>query len=438
MFPFRRTRLGAFALILAIGTVPGVAADPPKAKSPKDILDRIGNLNKIATEKLESDIRAVVKAADQKARTDPIAAAEILKSGIAKLEADQLLEKARRESLLRMLKNRIETVQANAKVEAITGAKLQDEMTKQSLSKLSKEEEQVRAGVAKVLDLLKDGKFNEARQASDEIAKAFPNNTGAIAAQVTSNAMQQIAAVKNVKSEKDKGWLAAMNAIDKASTLPLGDIEYPKDWKEKSKLRKQSTLMPMTAKERAIITALGSLVNVNIKGDTTLEQALTYLSELTGQTFLIDKAALEDLGITYETPVAALKVNMVSLRTVLRKLLNDQGLTYIVKDEAIQITSIAKAKETLTTRVYYIGDLFPSYGGPGDPYQNFFGPGIDIAAKVQAIASIIDIIQTSIDPTSWQINGGPGQISFYAPTMSLVIKQTAELHMAISSSNLFR
>ena len=45
------------------------------------------------------------------------------------------------------------------------------------------------------------------------------------------------------------------------------------------------------------------------------------------------------------------------MRTLLKKVLSDVGLTYIVKDNVIQVTTPEIAKQTLTTRTYYMGDL---------------------------------------------------------------------------------
>ena len=44
------------------------------------------------------------------------------------------------------------------------------------------------------------------------------------------------------------------------------------------------------------------------------------------------------------------------------------------------------------------------------------------------------IIVTSIDPDSWEQRGGPGTIRYYAPTRSLVIRQSAEVHTMVKGS----
>ncbi len=42
--------------------------------------------------------------------------------------------------------------------------------------------------------------------------------------------------------------------------------------------------------------------------------------------------------------------------------------------------------------------------------------------------SIIDLITSTIQPTTWDTVGGPGSISFYWPTLDLVFAQTEEAH----------
>ena len=55
--------------------------------------------------------------------------------------------------------------------------------------------------------------------------------------------------------------------------------------------------------------------------------------------------------------LAGVNIKRATLRTVLRRILGDVNLAYIVKDEAIQVVTPARARETLSTRTYYVGDL---------------------------------------------------------------------------------
>ena len=106
------------------------------------------------------------------------------------------------------------------------------------------------------------------------------------------------------------------------------------------------------------------------------------------------------------------------MRTVLHKVLADLGLTYIIRNEAIQVVSPAMAKQMMVTKTYYIRDLLP--GGWG-----FF-------SAVQA-AQLIDMIQSTVEPQSWKANGGDGTIVYDPITRALVVRQNAEFHSVLSS-----
>jgi len=47
---------------------------------------------------------------------------------------------------------------------------------------------------------------------------------------------------------------------------------------------------------------------------------------------------------------------------------------------------------------------------------------------------LIDLIQTTIAPESWAVNGGKGTMMFYQPQNLLVVRQTAEAHEQLGST----
>ena len=47
---------------------------------------------------------------------------------------------------------------------------------------------------------------------------------------------------------------------------------------------------------------------------------------------------------------------------------------------------------------------------------------------------LIDLITNTIEPDSWEVNGGRGRIMFYAPLNVLVIRQTGEVHHQIGGT----
>jgi hypothetical protein len=122
----------------------------------------------------------------------------------------------------------------------------------------------------------------------------------------------------------------------------------------------------------------------------------------------------------------------MALRTVLRKFLGEYGLTYIIKDEAIYVTTAKRAREMMVTRVYYLGDLVAGVGTFGGGAT--WGPVIAREQMLENAKFITQLITSSIDPDSWSERGGGGSVTFHEPTMSLVIRQSAEVHAMIKGS----
>jgi hypothetical protein len=258
----------------------------------------------------------------------------------------------------------------------------------------------------------------------------------------------------------------ASRDIERSAILPGGDFEFPKDWKERTKGR--TATVKLSDKEKSILKSLSSPISVNFK-NSKLEDVLEYLRTYTGQNIIVDTDALKDVEASYDTPIT-LKGNNLSVRTVLRKVLADVGLTYIIQNELIRATSAQKAKDTMVVRAYYIGDIIANWGlinglGSGPPLPvnpvpqvqpgwvgfGALGGAVQVAPAIapaapqaqsilnmQNVKAIIEMVENSVDSTSWRTNGGNGTISFHAASMSLLIKQSAEVHAMLGSGGVLR
>ncbi|MEX0718462.1 MAG: hypothetical protein WD066_17850 [Planctomycetaceae bacterium] len=56
------------------------------------------------------------------------------------------------------------------------------------------------------------------------------------------------------------------------------------------------------------------------------------------------------------------------------------------------------------------------------------------AAVPPAASELIDLIETTVAPDTWAVNGGQGTISYWRPGMALVIRQTGEVHHQIGGT----
>jgi hypothetical protein len=210
--------------------------------------------------------------------------------------------------------------------------------------------------------------------------------------------------------------------MDKSSLPIIGDMEIDLNRSKIARERAKKLKMQITGKERAILDALNRPVTVRFQ-DSKFQDVIEHLSTLTNQPILLDKQALKDADIDYDTPVS-LNVKGLSLRTVLRQVLGGFGLTYVVKDEIIHVVSTERARKMMTVRAYSVADLV-RIGGLNELR---FGPGAGNFQMMQSVTQLIDMIQGMADPESWKANGGEGTVIFDAATMSLAVRQSAEVH----------
>jgi predicted RNA-binding protein Jag len=219
-----------------------------------------------------------------------------------------------------------------------------------------------------------------------------------------------------LEEQRKQGFLAIQVEVEKIAIAPSGDIEFPRNWRELTMKRQQ---INVTEKEKKILKALDTPIDIDLK-DSTLQAVLGYLNDKTGLNLDVPKLILEERSITYQTPVSVSLKN-VRVKTVLKKVLSDVGLTYTIAKESVVITTEERAKEMLSTRTYYIGDLIGHTG------QRLGGLN-NLTATMLAVNDIIGVLIGTVEPQSWWVNGGPGTIAFDPKSMSLVVKQTAEVH----------
>jgi hypothetical protein len=345
-------------------------------------LEQIKRLNRVAAQKTESDIRDLAKEAASVIKTDPSMALEVLEAAQKTVKEDTVLSDAQRDSLNRLLNTYIRDAKA-------AGGKIE----------VREKDAAVRKEVAR------PRQDDEGSQRTREIAERL-NRT-----------RDSLRESRDLRNKQTRGLTAAERDVG-SSAIPSGeDIKFPKNWPEL--VRTRSKGVPMTKAEKALMKALESTIDANFD-NIRFEDVIKYLEDKAGITILMDKLALEQQAVTYETTVK-FRARKVSMRTVLRRILADHGLTYYIKDEAIQVTTPDKAREVMSVRTYYIGDIVSLI--------NFdLGPVLNQQQVLDNAKRIIDMIQTQIEPDSWSVNKGAGTIFFEPSKMVLVVKATAEVH----------
>jgi hypothetical protein len=133
----------------------------------------------------------------------------------------------------------------------------------------------------------------------------------------------------------------------------------------------------------------------------------------------IDAKALDDIGVATDSPVTV-NLTGVSLRSALNLILRQLGLVFTIHDEVLLITTPdQRDSEYLTVEVYDVADLVACRDEKGQPLDDY--------------DTVIELITTQIEPTSWDAVGGPASIS-PAPLGSakaIVVTHHSEVHYRI-------
>ena len=145
---------------------------------------------------------------------------------------------------------------------------------------------------------------------------------------------ESLAAVRSIRNERDRRYILAMREVVRSSMPVVGDIEFPADWKEKTKRRTRKLL---TEEEKKLIKALNTPITTTIK-DKPLQGVIEYLEKTTGLHFEMDKAALDQLMLNYESLVSG-TANNISMRGFLKKFFGDIGLTYVIRSGKLIVTT---------------------------------------------------------------------------------------------------
>tara|TARA_R110000850_G_scaffold77904_37_gene168867 strand:- start:3587 stop:4885 length:1299 start_codon:yes stop_codon:yes gene_type:complete len=159
-----------------------------------------------------------------------------------------------------------------------------------------------------------------------------------------------------------------------------------------------------------------------------LSEVLREISRRSGINLFLDSFGLEEVGLTPRTPVT-IEVKGIKSKSVLNLLLEPMDLAYVMRDEVVVITSRTRSLGKPYVASYPVADLavpVPLAGPvPADETAS--------AANTPAIdfESLIDLIQSTVDPDSWETVGGNGSIQPHAASQSLVIRQTSKTHQRI-------
>jgi general secretion pathway protein D len=252
--------------------------------------------------------------------------------------------------------------------------------------------------------------------------------------------------------------------------------------------RTGSNLSPAGLK---IQQALAQPVDVNFN-NTPLSVVIDTLARMTGVNVHVDSQGIGAEGITSETPVSITLSQPVSFRSALALILDELRLSYVIRNEVLLITSEQARDLEVFQNVYNVADLVigipnfvpgfnvglpaairaanQNYGynqGGSSQSMNFASanltgavsqnssvlgqmpldgimPGASSIGNNPTLSgggqggtaqadfdTLINLIKSTIEPLSWDDQGGSGTIQPFPGNLSLVVSATQQVHEEI-------
>lgn len=155
--------------------------------------------------------------------------------------------------------------------------------------------------------------------------------------------------------------------------------------------------------------------------DTPLHDIVQYVAERTGLAVQLSKS-IADAGVEPNHPVTFAADN-IPAEAALKLILREVNLSLLVEHGRVIVTTVEETQspEHQTTHVYPVADLLDVVRIPareGGGYEFDYG-------------QLIDTITTTIEPDSWSDVGGPGSITEFENSRSLVISTRRDIHQRI-------
>jgi hypothetical protein len=189
--------------------------------------------------------------------------------------------------------------------------------------------------------------------------------------------------------------------------------------------------------EQKFLEILAKKIDVDFL-ELPLEECVHRLGDETGLPFWFDRSTLTDEGVAMDQSIT-LKLKKCRVEAALNLLLTPVQLETVFENDVVVVTTSTKAGEKLITRTYPVSDLCPRIVPPenvkppaavGDaPAGGGAGGGGRLPGN--SYASLMNAIETTVEPDSWEALSGPGTMQPVHQSRSLVIRQTLPVHRKI-------
>ena len=350
--------------------------------------------------------------------------------------------------------------------------------------------------------LLREQRYSEAEVVAKRAKELDPTNPLSTQLVLMASLISRDQRNRTLRDEKERGVLDALTGVDIAS-IPFDDMNPyafgdATSWQDLSRRRqdllerqgRQRTEMEIEIEQKLRTPVLLEFEN------TPLSRVMDFLAKLAQVNLYLDPVGLAEVGISTEEPVTIALRQEISLESALNIILEPRGLSFVIKDQVLKITTRENRQGEVYAQSYNVADLVvpipnfvstesrlssayrmgmanldsgitPFGGGPAtvavlaDNSANGSSAAVDrnILAQMSSgggsigsqsrapvgsgpgglgggvepdFDALIDLITATVAPDTWEeTSGGTGTIEPFDANLSLVIRQTEEVHEEI-------
>jgi type II secretory pathway component GspD/PulD (secretin)/tetratricopeptide (TPR) repeat protein len=368
--------------------VPPVSALPPgtsqvtgeKPGGADNYANQVESLKRVQVQKLRADglkVQSDALAAFGRGETD--LAMQMLTDYANRVRASGL-EASSVAMLLRPIDSRLDMFKVmKGQTDAITRVNKESRDAKAIITERGLAEDQRRSEVAasfkKYHELVKVGKYAEAEKVAMQ-AKALDPDNPAVGALVTmAKTQKRVQEQEQLKSDKERMVYGGLTDAEKPGAFVSVENPISIQLESYRRSRGRGTLDNAHIRTRSpaeydIELKLDKPIPIEIN-QTPLDRAIDHLRDVTGLPISIDTNAIAAEGINLSTPITE-KLTPVATRHILTIVLEKAGLSYVVENDVVKVTTTKKAKGRLFTKVFSVADLVtpvPNFALPD--YANF-------------------------------------------------------------------
>jgi len=465
----------------ADGDVTPLFPDEPAAGSPgpPDALTAASNKSDVQYDRLRTEVMNSVFRAEKLKTTNPDEALQILDNTLATIEATPL-SKESLETLAGYVRRSHASVSAWRDQQAPNIAR--DEKNRNVMEAIRLETEQKIRVEQEFADLVEDfnQKMKERRYAEAELLARKAKDLNPDLPQATimvdkAKLQKQIAFNEDVKDRKADSFLKSLNDVEEAIIAPGRDYSMPdaRSWGELTKRRERFGRVDSrerTESELKIEQSLGEQVSLHYQ-DKPLTEVIRQIALDHEINITMKTRDIESSGLSV-AQLVSIDVDGITLRSALNLLLDQAGgLVYSIENETLMITNQLEQETKFINVAYNVADLVVpvgirnpanvgqygnsvpgservpgasgngfyqvnddlavSIGGNGRPSANGTGSGSQSVSNAD-FSGLVNLITTTVEPGTWDVDGGNGTIGQEENTLSLVIRQTSAVHEQIA------